>query len=186
MQKRLIIGLIVVFLALAGQDWLRSSNAGDFGTTVLVPKSPAEHPLLKPGFNSVTRVVDGDTIVVLINDVSEKVRLIGVDTPETVDPRKTVQCFGKEASAFTKSLLLNKIVRLEADVSQGDRDKYGRLLRYVFLEDGTLVNKEIIAKGYGHEYTYRLPYKYQDEFKTAQRTARESQKGLWAQGVCSY
>jgi micrococcal nuclease len=131
----------------------------------------------------VTRVVDGDTIVVTVPGSTEKVRLIGVDTPETVDPRKPVQCFGLEASNFTKSLLANKTVRLESDPSQGNKDKYGRLLRYVFLSDIN-VNEELIAQGYGHEYTYDTPYKYQTEFKNAERLARESKKGLWADGVC--
>lgn len=134
---------------------------------------------------TVVRVVDGDTIIVDINGKNEKIRLIGVDTPETVDPRKPVQCFGKEASTFTKNLLEGKQVRLEGDSSQGDRDKYGRLLRYVFLPDDTFVNKEIITQGYGHEYTYRIPYHYQKDFKTAERSARSSQKGLWPPTACS-
>ncbi len=171
----------MVFLVLALQDVFLGSNASVLGVAPMsdVPPLPSV-----PQPPTVTRVVDGDTVVVLINGVSEKIRLIGVDTPETVDPRKKVQCFGKEASGFTKSLLENKTVRLEADASQGDRDKYGRLLRYVFLEDGMLVNKKIISEGYGHEYTYRLPYQYQIDFKNAERIARESQKGLWASGAC--
>lgn len=186
MRKRLIMGLIVVFLALAGQDVF-------FSADMALAPTPEVFPL-KSDFNktTVTRIIDGDTIVVLVDGVSEKVRLIGVDTPETVDPRKSVECFGKEASAFTNSLLLvhgqaaNQLirVRLESDTSQGDRDKYGRLLRYVFLEDGTFVNQKILAEGYGFEYTYRTPYKYRDDFKNAERSARESQKGLWANGAC--
>lgn len=177
----------MVFLALAAQDVLNAHKKAGFGGT---PKPAVLPTATKSESNQliVTRVIDGDTIVVLMNGVSEKIRLIGVDTPETVDPRKTIQCFGKEASMFTENLLLNNAVRLEADASQGDRDKYGRLLRYVFLEDGTanneIINKKLIAEGYGHEYTYRLPYKYQSDFKNAERLAREGQKGLWASGVC--
>lgn len=178
MQKRLILGLIAIFLALAVQDKFFSSP------TKTAPSSNVGHLMMAPiGRSYVSRVIDGDTIVVEINGVSEKVRLIGVDTPETVDPRKPVQCFGKEASEFVKSLLENKAVRLEADASQGDRDKYSRLLRYVY-QGVTLVNEKIIEEGYGHEYTYRTPYQYQKEFKTAERSARESQKGLWAPSVC--
>ncbi len=140
---------------------------------------------INDGLFPVIRVVDGDTIVAEIEGVQEKVRLIGVDTPEVVDSRKIVECFGKEASAFTTNLLTGNRVRLESDSSQEDRDRYGRLLRYVFLVDNTLVNKAIIAEGYGHEYTYRTPYLYQAEFKTAERIARENQKGLWAVGICS-
>ncbi len=133
----------------------------------------------------VDRVVDGDTLVVNVGGTLEKVRLIGLNTPETVDPRRPVQCFGHEASDKAKEMLVGKSVRLEADSSQDDRDKYGRLLRYVFLSDGTLFNKHMIEEGYGYEYTYRLPYKYQAEFKAAQGSAREKGKGLWAPGVCT-
>ena len=185
MQKRLISGFIVIFLALAVQDGFFGTNEANFPD---VPKSSAltigtvanSTPY---GGTRIVRIVDGDTVVVNIKGIQEKVRLIGVDTPETVDPRGSVQCFGEEASAFTKSILENQTVRLEADPTQDDRDRYGRLLRYVFLND-TLVNKELISLGYGHEYTYRRPYKYQREFKNAERSARESQKGLWAQSVC--
>ena len=132
----------------------------------------------------VIRVVDGDTIIVNMNAAEERVRLIGVNTPETVDPRRTVQCFGKEASLFLNNILREQSVRLEVDTTQGDRDKYGRLLRYVFLSDGTLVNKMIIEKGYGYEYTYRLPYHYQKELKEAEAKARTVEAGLWAPRTC--
>lgn len=181
-KKRVIIWFILAFVLITIQEGFFSKKA---------PFSTWEsNSQVKPSDISasssamVTRVVDGDTIVVLTNGVTEKVRLIGVDTPETIDPRRPVQCFGKEASAFTKSLLENKDVHIEADSSQDNRDKYGRLLRYVFLSDGTLLNQEIIAEGYGHEYTYHTPHKYQNEFRTAERSARESKKGLWRQGVC--
>ena len=186
MQKRLITGLMVIFLALAVQDGFFDTNAEDFAvpakSSALVIATKTR-PTAQTG-TRVVRVVDGDTIVVLINGVQEKVRLIGVDTPEIFDPRGSVQCFGEEASAFTKSLLENKFVRLEADASQDDSDKYERLLRYVYLDD-TLVNERIISEGYGHEYTYRRPYKYQTEFKNAEKSARESKKGLWAEDACS-
>ena len=132
----------------------------------------------------VTQVIDGDTIQVVIDNKKETLRLIGIDTPETVDPRKPVQCFGKEASVKAKSLLSSKSVRLESDSTQGERDKYQRLLRYVFLEDGTNFNKLMISEGYAHEYTYNVPYKYQSEFKQAQKEAEENKKGLWADNAC--
>lgn len=135
---------------------------------------------------SVTQVVDGDTIKVLMNGKVETIRLIGMDTPETVDPRKPVQCFGQEASARAKDLLSGQRVALEADSSQGDRDKYDRLLRYVYLEDGQMFNKLMISEGYAHEYTYNSnPYKYQLEFQAAEAEARESEYGLWAQSACA-
>lgn len=135
------------------------------------------------GSVSVVKVVDGDTISVLLNGKKETVRFIGIDTPEVVDPRKLVQCFGNEASEKTKQLLTGKSIVLQDDPSQGDRDKYSRLLRYVFL-DGININKLLIKDGYAHEYTYRLPYVYQSEFKAAEVDAREHKRGLWADGVC--
>lgn len=188
MKERLTTVFIVIFLVLAVQDGFFGANAEDF---VVPSKSSALVIASKSKTLSVTlpemrvvRIIDGDTIVVLINGTQEKVRLIGVDTPEIFDPRGSAQCFGDEASVFTKSLLENQAVRLEADATQDDRDKYGRLLRYVFLEDDTFVNNEIIAQGYGHEYTYRRPYKYQTEFKNAELSARESKMGLWDGDAC--
>ncbi len=137
----------------------------------------------------VVRVADGDTLVVRMNNKDVEVRLIGVNTPETADPRRPVQCFGGEASAEAKQIFSGVAVRLETDPSQGEYDKYGRLLAYVFAPsnshpNGILANEYMIAEGYGHEYTYNLPYKYQTEFKAAERKAREEKKGLWANGVC--
>jgi micrococcal nuclease len=140
----------------------------------------AASPLLK-----VTKVVDGDTIDVEIDGKVERVRLIGIDTPETVDPRKPVECFGKEASDRAKKVLGGQSVKLEADATQDERDKYGRLLRYVFLADGTNFNEQMIRDGYAHEYTYHLPYKYQTEFKTAEKEAKAAKRGLWADGACA-
>ena len=119
------------------------------------------------------RVIDGDTIV-LSN--GEKVRLIGVDTPETKHPQKPVEYYGKEASAFTKKMVGGKVVKLKYDVQR--RDKYGSLLAYVYLMNGTFLNAEIIKQGYGHAYT-RFPFKYMEEFKQYEKEARENKRGLW-------
>lgn len=133
----------------------------------------------------VSRVIDGDTIVIKdTSGIEQKVRLLGVNTPETVDPRKKVECFGMQASAKTKEALLGNIVRIERDDTQGKYDKYGRMLAYVFLEDTALFNELLISDGYAYEYTYRLPYKYQKQFREAESVAREEKRGLWAPGVC--
>lgn len=150
----------------------------------------------------VVKVVDGDTITVQkgIDDISLKqtIRLIGINTPETVDPRKKVECFGREASAKAKELLSGKMVRLEYDDTQDTRDKYGRGLAYVYinaLEDNSSIsanskgteiffNKYMIASGFAYEYTYDKPYKYQKEFKEAQRNAEVKGLGLWAEDAC--
>ena len=131
-------------------------------------------------YRTVRRVVDGDTLVL---ENKERVRLIGVDTPETKHPRRPVEHYGKEATAFTKKMVQGKRVRLEFDQANahiGHRDKYRRTLAYVFLEDGTFLNAEIIKQGYGFAYT-RFPFKYMDEFRRYQREAREQNRGLWAQ-----
>jgi micrococcal nuclease len=121
----------------------------------------------------ITRVIDGDTIEI---EGGQRVRYIGVDTPETVDPRKPVQCFGVEASNRNKALVEGKQVRLEKDVSE--TDKYGRLLRYVYV-DKVFVNLVLVQEGYAYSSTYPPDVKYQDQFIEAQRLAREQKKGLW-------
>jgi len=136
-------------------------------------------------YYSVVNVVDGDTIKINMGGVTETLRLIGIDTPETVDPRKPVQCFGKEASNKAKELLSGQKVRIEKDSTQGDRDKYGRLLAYVYREDGLFFNEYMVKQGYAHEYTYDTPYRYQKEFKADEKYARENQLGLWSPNTCN-
>ena len=121
----------------------------------------------------VIRVIDGDTIEI---EGGERVRYIGIDTAETVDPRKPVQCFGMEASAKNKELVEGKTARLEKDIT--DRDKYNRLLRYVYVDD-TFVNLELVKQGFAYSYSYPPDIKYQEQFVKAQQEAREARRGLW-------
>jgi micrococcal nuclease len=121
------------------------------------------------------RVIDGDTIVL---DGDEVVRLIGVDTPETKDPRKPVEFFAQEAYEFTRELVEGKYMRLEFNQTRIDR--YGRTLAYAYLQGGAFVNAEIIKQGYGFAYT-KYPFKYMDEFRAYEKAARENNLGLWAQ-----
>ncbi len=156
---------------------------------IQTPPSPETQSLSpsETGFFMVERVIDGDTIV-LSN--GEKVRFIGIDTPEISqssklyeDARRTgqdiriIQELGQEAYEFTKNLLEGKRVRLEFDVDQ--RDRYGRLLAYVFLEDGTFVNAKILEEGYGSIMTIPPNVKYRDRFLALQEEARGKKKGLW-------
>jgi len=120
----------------------------------------------------VKRVIDGDTL--LLN--GERVRLIGVDTPETKHPQKPVEYFGREAYLFTRQMVDGKEARLEFERQR--RDRYGRLLAYVYLLDGTFLNAEIIKQGYGFAYT-RFPFKHMEEFRRYEREARENRKGMW-------
>ncbi len=144
------------------------------------PALPADLPR-----GTVVHVVDGDTLDVDLAGTVERVRLIGIDTPETVKPNSPVECFGREASAFAKQLLDGQAVSIEADPSQDTRDRYGRLLAFIWLDDGRLSNLELVAGGYAYEYTYDQPYAYQQQFKQAQQDAQAAQRGLWSPATCA-
>lgn len=133
----------------------------------------------QPGLYKVTSVYDGDTIAVDMNGSAETIRFIGVDTPETHDPRKPVQCYGREATNYTKNLLQDRSVRLQADPLNTNRDRYGRLLRYVYLPDDSLLEKKLITEGYGMAYT-AFPFEKAGEFEVYEQTAKNTNKGLWA------
>jgi micrococcal nuclease len=154
----------------------------------LVLASPAQaYPTMPQGIQgpyTVIKVVDGDTIWVDNNGKRQKIRMIGLDTPESVDPRKPVQCFALEASAQAKTILGGQAVYLETDSSQDTVDRFGRTLAYVWTESGRLFNLDMIADGYAFEYTYDLPYRYQAEFKAAENDARAGERGLWSTGAC--
>lgn len=159
--------------------------AAAVASEIIVTKAPTAKPVQADNkLYTVTKIVDGDTITISMNGSPETLRLVGIDTPEAVDPRTPVQCFGTEASDKTKELLVGKKVRIEKDASQGERDKYDRLLAYVYREDGLFINKYLVENGYAHEYTYNKPYRYQADFKTAQNTAKAQGRGLWAQDAC--
>jgi micrococcal nuclease len=109
----------------------------------------------------------------------ESVRLIGVDTPETHKPNTAVQCQGPEAADFTRRTVEGQPVRLEADPTNDNRDRYDRLLRYAYLQDGTLLNKLLVQRGFGFAYTI-FPFQKKQEFIDAQTAAQASKAGLWA------
>ena len=127
----------------------------------------------------VSGVVDGDTIYVGRGWRRTKVRLIGVDTPETLHPYKPVEFFGPEASLFTEKSLKGKKVHLEFEPEQL-YDDYGRLLAYVFFEDGTLFNAELIKRGYARVIAVH-PFKYYRKFKRYEREAKRKGLGIWSQ-----
>lgn len=144
------------------------------------PKFFANAPQTIPaGTYRVTEFVDGDTIKVDMNGHVETIRMIGMDTPETHDPRKPVECFGQAAAAHTKELIGMGTVRLEADSLSTNRDRYDRLLRYVYTKDNKLVEAEDIKDGYAFAYT-SFPFTKLDEFRAYEKQAREQNKGLWA------
>jgi micrococcal nuclease len=129
----------------------------------------------------VVNVVDGDTIDVLIGGQEYRVRYIGVDTPETVHPTRGEEPYGREASEYNKSLVQGQTVSLEKDVSE--TDQFGRLLRYVWLEDGSMVNALLLAGGYAQVSTFPPDVKHADDFLGLERIARQDRVGLW--GVAS-
>jgi micrococcal nuclease len=131
----------------------------------------------------VVRHIDGDTVYVSVPNPPaglsnyESVRLLGVDSPETVHPKKPVQRFGRQASEFTRKRLLHRVVYLAFDWNL--RDSYRRLLAYIYLPDGSCHNADLIQEGYGHAYT-RFPFQFLEEFRSLERSAREQGRGLWA------
>ena len=191
------IAIVIVILALMGRfcghqplnapggTRVSSAGRGQHANGATHARATAREPEATPQGEDaratlrVRRVVDGDTIEVIMNGVPTKVRLIGVDTPETVHPRKPVEFYGREASRFTKGLLTGREVRLEYERGGMSKDRYGRVLAYVYREpDGLFVNAEIVRLGYGHAYT-RYPFKYMDQFRQYEREAREAGRGLW-------
>ena len=184
-------GIIILSVGIAigsgstKQDVQKSINTSEINdelqnlqeTTQAAESSPSEiQPAEK--LYQVVRVVDGDTIEI---EDGQKVRYIGIDTPETVDPSKSVQCYGKEAADKNKELVEGKMVRLEKDVSE--TDQYGRLLHYIYVGD-TFVNDYLVRQGYAHSSTYPPDVKYQTQFTEAESEARENNRGLWG-SVCA-
>jgi micrococcal nuclease len=166
-------------------------------TVVLVRQAPATLEGEPDGHEiaTVTRVVDGDTVEVAITDRLEgpgagraqvgrtyDVRLLGIDTPESVDPGSPVECFGPEASAAAKALLLGEQVTLVKDAEESDQ--YGRLLRYVYLGE-EMADARLVANGYAHSYPYPPNVRHAYLFVQLEREARASDRGLWAPGTCN-
>jgi micrococcal nuclease len=167
--QRQIISLIVALII---------TGVGYYASRYSV--QPAQIAATIPAGNyRVTDFVDGDTIAVDINGKNEKIRMIGVDTPETHDPRKAVECFGQAAAAYSKQLVGDGPVRLETDSLSTNRDRYDRLLRYVYTSDNKLVEAELIKNGYGFAYV-SFPFSKLDEFRHYETEAREQHKGLWS------
>lgn len=126
---------------------------------------------------TVVEIVDGDTIKIDYHGKIEKLRMIGIDTPESVHPNKKKNTRqGKTASNFTKQELLNKKIEVEFDVQK--RDKYGRLLGYVYV-DGKMYNKTLLEEGYARLATYPPNVRYVDDFKEIQKQAQQNKKGFW-------
>lgn len=142
------------------------------------------------GVYEVERVVDGDTLILKMNGQSQRIRLVGINTPESMAVNgRVVECFGQEAKSEAKKVLEEKKVFFEIQESNY-YDKNGRMLGFVFLQSGNgkydiNFSEQMIENGFGYEYTYKGEwYKYQKEYKNAQKSAEENKNGLWASGVC--
>lgn len=175
-----LLGTLLLAGAYFGQahGWFGSVDGANKGVQSASTASLPD----EPGLYNIDHFIDGDTIAVKMNGKTESIRMIGVDTPETHKPNSPVQCYGPAAAAFTKNLIGTQQVRLQADADSTNRDRYNRLLRYVYLPDGRMVETELIKGGYGFAYT-DFPFTKKAEFVADQTAARDAQKGLW--GNCS-
>ncbi len=166
------LSLLVLALAAA---------AGGAGASALLDGGGGGEEAARGGgdVGRVVNVVDGDTIDVQVGAARERVRYIGVDTPETKDPRRPVGCFGQRASDFNQGLVAGKRVRLVRDLEQ--RDRYGRLLAYVYrARDDLFVNAELARLGYAQPLAIAPNVRYADRFAALAREAREAGRGLWS------
>ncbi len=163
-RVRIVLGLIL--LAVAGYTATSGSDDSSGGGA-------------EKTNGHVLRVVDGDTIHVRVAGQDESVRYIGVDTPESVEPGTPVQCFAKRASTYNDRLVAGERVRLVLDAEH--RDRYGRLLAYVYRErDGLFVNAALVRGGYAVPLTIPPNVAHADEFRRMAATARQKGRGLWS------
>ncbi len=183
--KQLCFSVLAFGLVFLGQTFFSQSNA----PSSTPPPAPIPVAVVSSTTTNalITNVVDGDTVEVLPDGAKDsiKIRLLGVNTPETVDPRKPVECFGKEASAFAHVRLDAQRVRVESDFQADDIDKYGRYLRNIFLADGTDFNLLLVREGYAYAYLYfPLTPARKVEIKRLEEEAKTAGRGLWAPGAC--
>lgn len=180
-KKLFILCLVIAGSVIGILTTNDNSQAGGFIPSLIGAVEDTQHA----GYR-VVKVIDGDTIDVEIEGKKEAIRFLGINTPESVDPRRPVQCFGREASKKMKDLLKGEYVLLERDPDKEDRDKYGRLLRYVYREsDNLLLNQYMIKEGYAYEYTYEGTYKFKDQWKQLQKEAEAAGRGLWNKDTCA-
>jgi len=191
-RKKKFAILIAVFVLVVVCVFVIWSNRV-FG---LLGVAPDEVNISPDAYYPITYVVDGDTFKVDVGGSDESytkwsphltpkiitIRVLGINTPETVDPRKPVECYGSEASALAKDLLNGHKVKLIFNPNRELKDKYDRYLAYVYRDDGLFYNEIMIKEGFAREYTYGLAYSMQKEFRVAEALAQKNKLGLW--GAC--
>lgn len=180
-SQRIILWAVALFflvMGLVGASYVGYLYDQKIESDVLVAVSPQVTSAYL-----VTSVIDGDTFNILMNGEKQTVRLIAVDAPESKHPTKPVQCFSMEAKNYLKELIENKYITMDEEDLDANKDRYGRLLRYAFI-NGTNVNELLLKNGYALEKTYVKGYKYQLTFKKAQAYAQTNKLGLWSSSTC--
>ncbi len=189
-QIKLLAISVLVILVSSALVWLgvfpaespSTSTEKRISDSVLGQSQESTSSAVTNNYVQVTKVVDGDTIEVEIAGTKYKLRYVGINTPETVDPRRPVQCFGKQASDENKRLVSGKQVRIEKDISE--TDKYGRLLRLVYLplDDGTelFINDYLVREGFAQASRYPPDVTFAEQFRAAEVEAKDNNRGLWA------
>jgi len=184
---RLVTSLLV-FTALFAIQTYAAHETPVTPTNPIATSTPAAVPAASTSTNAlVVRAVDGDTLEVRLDGETDdvKVRLLGVNTPESVDPRRAVECFGKEASKHTKEMTEGMRVRLEQDPQADEVDKYGRLLRNVVLQNGTDFNASLVREGFAYAYLdFPLNKLRKVELANLQKEAEAAKRGLWDPNIC--
>lgn len=182
-----VIAIIILLFAMSGTGYAIHSDLQDplrFPDKKLDTENDKAEESKEQKLYDVTKIVDGDTIEVRIDGVLERVRLIGVNTPELKDKRPEVKCFAKRTKEFVKLQLKDMKVGLLPDSAVANREKYGRLLRYAIIPGGGNLNLLLVSEGYAYENGYGKPYGLQEIFKEAQTNATKQKKGLWGDSLC--
>lgn len=180
----LTIFIVILIITTLLNYLSNSENVNNLFTNTLITEK-YDNNIKNKNIYFVTRVIDGDTIEVKSeNEEISKVRVIGINAPEINDERERVRCLAQLAKNKAKELALNKKVKLNIDPSQEKADRFGRLLRYIELEDGRDFGLVMIKEGYAYEFTFRLPYQKQQIYKQAQKYAENNKKGLWNLDIC--
>ena len=189
-RGRLLRGSVLAVLALTGCTSQGGPQIVPAGSPAPLHEVPCEAtgtavppPALQvtvSGPYVVERVVDGDTIRISCNGTNTRVRLVGINAPESVKEDAPVECGGPEASTYLHSLLDGQQVFLSGDPAQGVRDKYDRLLAYVWTTDGTLTNRSILEQGHAEATGYGKPFAYSDDFSTTANAAAATKRGSWS------
>ena len=174
------------FFTDSSSRWIKSDKSENIKKQNDFLKSRKKYDKPLQGLVKVIKVIDGDTIVVELNNKKEEIRFLGLNTPEIEGPYRHEECFGKEASDIVKKILTNKQVYLIPDFHASNRDKYKRLLRYVYLENGAFINAFLIKEGFAFYYSYpKEDLQFSEYFFNLEKKARENKKGLWSE-KCNY